>query len=91
MEKLEWKEFFVGAFANLYFSMLGLGDVKNAVVETTIYVSCRPKTPLVFLRKTNRVCTNWEFAFWQTSINFSQWNLQNGITRSAAVKAMRIG
>ena len=39
MEQFERKRLFVGAFANKYYSMLGLGDVKNVMVKIPIYVS----------------------------------------------------
>ena len=54
---------FFGAFANCCFSMLGLRNVKNVLVKICIQVS----SLLAFLRKMNKVYTNWDLALWQTS------------------------
>ena len=56
LEQLECKRLFVGAFANTYFSVVGLGNVKKVVVETTIYVSCVQKLFCYFFTK----CLNFE-------------------------------
>ena len=38
VEQLAGRILFVRGFANTYYSMLGLGDVKNCVLKKTIYV-----------------------------------------------------
>ena len=56
--------------------MMGLGNVKNVLAKNHLRRFC-PKIPLVSLRKLNKVRTNWEVAFSQTSTNLSQYILQN--------------
>ena len=47
-EQLACKRFFIGAFANMCFSMLGVGNVKYVVAKKTIYVSSVKKLFLHF-------------------------------------------
>ena len=84
--QLACKRLFVGAFANTYYSMLCMGYVKDVVVKLNVYVSFGSNHPPVFFRKMNKLCTNWEFAFWQTSNLFSQWVLKTGFFGGLAVK-----
>ena len=51
---------FVGAFANMYYSMLALGDFKNVLVKSTIYISFVQKLLWYFFIKNG---TKWEIAF----------------------------
>ena len=68
LEQLKCKRLFVGAFANTYYTVKGLGDVTSVVVKKSIYVSFVQNLLWFFFGKRNTFCTNWEFRFWQTSI-----------------------
>ena len=71
LEQLECRRLFAGVFANTYWSILGLGDVRDVVVKITIYVIFVQKL-LWYLIVKWRVCINWKIAFWETSTTFGQ-------------------
>ena len=85
LEQIDRKRVFVGASVNWCYSMPGLGNVKKVVVKVTIYVCF-----FVFLRKRNKMSTNWKKTFWQTSISFSQYFLQKEFIGGAAIKTLPI-
>ena len=66
------RRLFVGVPANSCYLKMGLGNVKKTCGKNKCLRQLRAKTPVVFLRKMNKVCTEWEFTFSQTSTSFSQ-------------------
>ena len=89
LEQLDCKRFFDGAFANSCYSMLGLGNVKNAVVKKTIYARFIHKF-LRYLVKRTQVAQTGNSLFERQLVLVSKI-MQNDFISGVAIKAMRIG
>ena len=78
LEQLDCKIFFVGSFANTYFSMLGLGDVQNSIVKNTICVIFVPKILEYFIVERKKFAQTGNLIFNRNhlfqSVSFAKWD-----------------